>query len=233
MQSAQGSVSAFAAQATTAKVPAMAREFLVLGTRFRSGAEVVEDCNGLREDLVARLGSANRDLTRSGVAAHRAEAVKLACSVFLDESILSSAPGRTVWADHTLEQGLWGRRVGGKVFFERLRELEGESDSAELFGVLEVYCLCLLLGFKGMYVGEREDQISPIVTRLASRINTTRSALSPEGQLVVEPPIAVPIDRWARPLKLAAAACGGLAVSCYAGFSSNLVGMVREMIVRA
>ena len=41
--------------------------------------------------------------------------------------------------------------IAGEIFFKNLQNLMGRNDSHELADILEVYYLCMLLGFAGRY----------------------------------------------------------------------------------
>ena len=81
-----------------------------------------------------------------------------------------------------LQEELFGRHVAGEVFFQNLEQLLGRRDSPELADLLEVYSLCVLLGYLGRYsiaskgdlrvmMGHTDDKIN--------RIRGNRTDLSP------------------------------------------------------
>lgn len=78
--------------------------------------------------------------------------VKFALVAFLDETMLSpenNFPLRPEWESHPLQLQYFKEHLAGMKFFERLEEMlvdvEANAD------VVEVYYLCLVLGYKGKY----------------------------------------------------------------------------------
>ena len=74
---------------------------------------------------------------------------RYALVAFIDEQILrSSWPGRVEWMNQPLQLTLYREVTAGENFFARMRALlnHGGHESA-----LEIYYLCLALGFRGAY----------------------------------------------------------------------------------
>jgi type VI secretion system protein ImpK len=70
----------------------------------------------------------------------------------LDESVLKlQHPGFADWAQRPFQEEMFGHYRAGEVFFEHLHTLLARPDSAETADCLEVYCLCMQLGFHGKY----------------------------------------------------------------------------------
>ena len=74
-----------------------------------------------------------------------------------------------------LQQQRYGHDIAGEVFFQNLQKILTRSETYELADLLEVYYLCLLLGFAGRYsIGGRGE------LRPSCRRPRTRSAASAE-----------------------------------------------------
>jgi type VI secretion system protein ImpK len=74
---------------------------------------------------------------------------RYALVAFIDEQILKSSwPGRVEWMNQPLQLTLYREVTAGENFFARMRALlnHGGHESA-----LEIYYLCLALGFRGAY----------------------------------------------------------------------------------
>jgi type VI secretion system protein ImpK len=208
------------------------RNFFYLGAHCRSGDARVGDREEFQAHLTKSLATIDEGLSDFEIPAGSYEIAKFAVVAFIDESILASAD-RPLWAGHTLEQKLWHRRIAGEAFFVHLDKLEEEADSLPLCNILELYCLCLMLGFKGKHTGGDGKEIGEIINRLHERTRRIRNAgamLAPEGALPPEPPLREPVDRWAKSLKIGAAAVGGIALSSYAGFLLDLNGILRKLV---
>jgi type VI secretion system protein ImpK len=85
---------------------------------------------------------------------------------FLDESILNlQQPVFAQWHRKPLQEELFGIDIAGEIFFNNIQRLLGQRDSHDLADVLEIYELCLLLGFRGRYgLGGQADLRSVIET---------------------------------------------------------------------
>ena len=100
--------------------------------------------------MLAQLDQSGRSLR---CPAEQIEAIKFALVAFIDETALSPAndfPLRREWEQLPLQLEYFKGRLAGNKFFERLDTLlaQPETEGAD---VVEVYYLCLLLGFKGKY----------------------------------------------------------------------------------
>jgi len=110
---------------------------------------------------------------------------QFAVVAFIDETILASNWDRKQkWIDTPLQLELYDRYDAGEVFFEHLDDfLAAPRRHAE---VLEVYYLCMTLGFRGQYrIHEQERRRELIETSaeaLARLQDRSSTSLSPHGQ---------------------------------------------------
>src|SRR5215217_3787749 len=129
----------------------LAAPVLELVLKLRTG--VVAPSNEVRpvvNDLLAQLHQSGRSLR---CPAEQIEAIKFALVAFIDETVLSPTndfPLRKEWEQLPLQLEHFKEHLAGVKFFERLDGLLAR-DEAEAADVVEVYYLCLLLGFKGKY----------------------------------------------------------------------------------
>jgi type VI secretion system protein ImpK len=111
--------------------------------------------------------------------------------------------------------------VGGDVFFDYLGSLLAQQDSEDLGDVLEVYQLCLLLGFRGRYGSSRPEDLQSWTARLRDRLTQIRGAT---GRMVTpwEPPRSEHVvhtsDPWQRRLRVAGLAILGATLVLYLVF---------------
>lgn len=187
------------------------------------------------KDVLAEIG---REAQRRGYAREHTAESDFAFVAFLDEVILTSDyKCRAEWAQRPLQEELFGVSTAGEVFFTRLEKLLAQPDSAELIDVLELYSLCLLLGFQGRYAagGRAESQLwSDRIRQRIERFRGTRSALSPQGLLPEESIRVAAADRWVARLRWAAAAAAALALGGFAGYAAHLywlAGRVNEQLL--
>lgn len=111
------------------------------------------------EDLLRQLEDDARQVRCDPA---QVDEVKFALVAFFDETVLalSDSPVRREWASTPLQIVYSGKNWAGRQFFDEhldklLEDVEANAD------VIEVYYLCLVLGFKGKYgIGlyENEEQ---------------------------------------------------------------------------
>jgi len=123
---------------------------------------------------------------------------------FLDESVLSCRnPVFADWPRLPLQAELFGHQLAGEIVFQELQKLLSHSDSPEVADVLEVFHLCLLLGFQGRYAAGGRGDLHSIMIGIREKMRRIRgaaTAISPRGAI---PPDAVRLahgDPWVRRL---------------------------------
>jgi type VI secretion system protein ImpK len=100
-------------------------------------------------------------------------AAKYAFCAAVDEIILGSDYAiREAWETRPLQLRLFGDQLAGEHFFQRLEDLRAKG-SAHL-QALEVYHLCLLLGFQGRFALDGRDKLNYLTARLGDEIARMR-----------------------------------------------------------
>jgi type VI secretion system protein ImpK len=216
------------------------QEAITAIVRVRSDRRDVPDPAGFRQQFKQVLATAHDEARKSGYPSEDVRLAVYAVVVLLDESVLQS---RQVafrdWARQPLQEELFGGHIGGEVFYERLRELLGREDAEAVADVLEVYLLCLLLGFRGRYAGagegERQQWMSAAAQRLA-RWRGRGGALCPAWAPPAQERIRPPGDPWLLRLALIAAAGMVIALVLLVGFQVSLragLGALRALAASA
>jgi type VI secretion system protein ImpK len=186
----------------------------------------VQEPEGFRTRMKQALREIASTAARKGYSADDVQEANFAVVAFLDEAVLTADACATEWARKSLGEELFGQRSAGELFFKRLEILRANRDSQSLAEVLEVYYLCLLLGYEGKFAGGSKAEIQLLMSNLRERIERIfgRSPeFSPDGALPDEPmPVAPPADLLDRQVKLFAVAALVLAVLCFLGFSLHL-----------
>lgn len=120
------------------------------------------DPEPLRRRTKELLDEAEREALQTGVAPDTIRAAKFALVAFIDETILSSDwPHKEEWASTPLQLELYDQYDAGEVFFDRLDRLrENPRANAE---ALEIYYLCMALGFKGQYQIHGQEKLREII----------------------------------------------------------------------
>ena len=198
------------------------QELLTVGERLRSNRQQVSDAASFRAQIWGTVKLADDEARRRGYTAEDIELAIFAVVAFLDESILNlRLPVFGDWPRQPLQEERYGHHIAGEIFFQNLQKLLGRSDSQELADLLEVYYLCLLLGFAGRYsMGGRGD-LRAIAGQTAEKIQRIRQAggeLSPGWRLPHETARAMGGDPWVGRLLIGAAFCFLLMLILFGGF---------------
>lgn len=94
------------------------------------------------------------------------QAAKFALAAFMDETVLTADfPLRDEWEKYPLQLEYFGEHLAGVKYFDRLDELLKNPEASA--DVIEVYYLCMLLGYKGKYKIYLEEQLKGVVERVA------------------------------------------------------------------
>jgi type VI secretion system protein ImpK len=192
------------------------QEILVGSERLRSGRQAVSDPAVFRQQVIDALKLADQQARNQG---YNAEDIKLAIFAvvaFVDESVLNlRLPVFADWPRRPLQEELFGHHIAGEVFFKNLQELLGKNDSQDLADLLEVYLMCLLLGFAGRYsLGDRGGlrAMTDSAIEKIRRIRGGAGELSPAWELSPETPRKLGTDPLVKKIGIAAAGCFGLAL---------------------
>jgi len=159
------------------------------------------------------------------------EQAKYALVGFLDETILQSSWAlRDVWAGSPLQLQYFNEFSAGEEFYNKLEGLRNSDDPKKL-DVLEVYYLCLALGFKGKYADLKGmDKIKVLMEAIAKELRRARTkgieGLSPSWE---------PKDQAAGAVKefpvwMVVVACCAVLLILYFILSSVLGGVADKVI---
>ncbi|HSJ10165.1 MAG TPA: DotU family type IV/VI secretion system protein [Longimicrobiales bacterium] len=210
------------------------QEAFTVAVRLRAGRQVAADASSFRLHVKQLLAAADQRARASG---YDGESVKLAVYAFialLDESVLNSAlPMFADWARQPLQEEVFGEHMAGENFFRTLHDLLGRQDSDVLADVLEVYQLCLLLGFRGRYGAGDPSAPQALTASVQQKLQRIRGAppldLVPDWQRPSHETVVLGRDPWARRLALFAAGSLTLAVLLYVLFRLLLRSGITEL----
>jgi type VI secretion system protein ImpK len=198
------------------------QEILTVSGRLRAGRQAVSDAATFRYNVLEGLKLADQQARAQG---YNSEDIKLgifAVVAFVDESVLNVRDATFAeWPRRPLQEELFGHHVAGEVFFQNLRDLLGRNDSNDLADLLEVYHICLLLGFAGRYSLGGRGELKSIVDAVADKIRRIRGNsgdLSPAWALPADPPVKAGADPVVRKLTIAACVCLGFTVLLFIVF---------------
>lgn len=181
--------------------------------RLRYNRQAVSSADSFRAQMKQALAVAEHDSAGHGCDPADIQKARFAVVAFLDESVLGCRSSIFAdWTRKTLGAELYGHMLAGEIFFQELQKILKRSDSSQTADLLEVYCLCLLLGFKGQYASEGE--LRSLTRQAQEKIRRVRGTpeLSPRGGI---PPDAIRLsqsDPWLRPLMIVAGSTFAVAV---------------------
>lgn len=187
------------------------QEILTVSARLRSARQAVTDAASFRHNILEGLKAADQQARAQGYHGDDIKLAIFAVVAFVDESVLNLRhPAFSDWPRRPLQEELFGHHVAGEVFFRNLQDLLVRGESQDLADVLEVYQLCLLLGFAGRYSLGGRGELKAIVDVTADKIRRIRGSagpLSPAWSLPMEARRQAGSDPWVKRLGIAAAAC--------------------------
>src|SRR5687768_1848657 len=184
---------------------------------LRLKAGIVAPSYELRPKIAALLTDFENRAERYRFSSKITQVAKFALAAFVDETVLSSNFNlKDEWEKNPLQLEYFGEHLAGNKFFEKLAAMLKQVDVTA--DAVEIYYVCMLLGFKGRYaVYEKE--------KLLSTMQQTANALVKVGKIrpvelsphwfandQPEPPKERKMPTWA---KISAFAGLGLAVFIY------------------
>lgn len=145
------------------------------------GARVSSD---FRRTVISGFDEMERKAFEKKLPMQKVKEVKFALASYIDEAVLTSNwPGRMKWMSKPLQLEFFGEHVGGEAFFKHLNALRRAGE--RFVDVLEVFYICLQLGFEGKYRLRGLEQLLAMQVDLRSQIEGYRryadNRLSPNG----------------------------------------------------
>lgn len=215
------------------------QEALTVVVRLRAGRHQVHDADAFREQFKQTLQTAEQEARRQGYSAELARQGIFSIVALLDETILNSQISAfSGWGGRPLQQEMFGVDLAGEVFFKGAERLLATDDSHELADVLEVYYLCLLLGYGGRYSSHKRGDLQNITETVGRRIYRIRGDMFERPLSAALPTEQTPgtiADPWIRKLQYVAvgtAVLVGALVVVYLFFLSSLGGTLEETVAR-
>jgi type VI secretion system protein ImpK len=198
------------------------QELITVGERLRCNRQTVADAPTFRAQIWAAVRTATDTARNRGYTQEDIELAIFAVIAFVDESILNLRhPIFADWPRQPLQEERYGHHVAGEIFFQNLQKLLTRSDSPQLADLLEVYYLCLLLGFAGRYSLGGRGELRAIQQQTAEklqRIRQTSAILSPDANPPADQVKQVSGDPLARALLFVAIACAVLMIALFVTF---------------
>ena len=177
----------------------------------------------ISEDYQAQLKAAITELERNAIAKQispvELQHTKYAMAAFIDEKVLNSdCKFCAAWMSNPLQLQYFGEHTAGEGFFKHLTALR--QTGSQYLNVLEIYYICLQMGFQGMYRLQGIEKLSSLQVNLRSQIEAARGPVDPRMAPNSLPPqnIVSTIGRRL-PFWVIAGSTGALFFCIYLGYS--------------
>ena len=230
---AAADAAAYALQRRRENLALSFQEILTAIVRLRTNRQVVTDAEQFRAQMRQALKAADDDARRRGYSAEQVKLGIFAVVAFLDESVLNlQQPVFAQWPRKPLQEELFGVHIAGEIFFNNVQRLLGQHDSHDLADVLEMYELCLLLGFRGRYGIGGQAELRTVIDAIAEKLRRIRGSspdLSPAWAI---PPGMIKVTRedpWVKRLLWTAIACLVLTIVLFGIFKLSLGSGVSDV----
>lgn len=139
----------------------------------------------LRKRTRELLNKAESEAKEAGVNDEDIHMVIFALVALLDETIITSEwSQKDAWLARPLQLELFNRFDSGEEFFVRLEKLRRRPQYNK--SVLEIYYLCMTLGFKGKYQFQEREKLRQLIEETYDDLRHIKGKsaeiLSPQGQ---------------------------------------------------
>lgn len=158
-------------------------DLLVVGSSIRNAGNLGSP-DVLRTKLHKLFQAAEEDGKSAGIRHDALMDGKYALTAFIDEMIINSNwQLKAQWASRPLQYDFFGEFVAGEGFFKRLDNIRSAMPmNADL---LEVFALCMILGFEGQYKLDDPDRLKGLIEDVTREVQGKRGEfpeLSPHGE---------------------------------------------------
>jgi type VI secretion system protein ImpK len=196
---------------------------IVLRTRF--SVQRWDTADRMRGAMRQQIAAAAQNVRALGYSDESTQMALYAMIGFLDESVLNSKdPVFADWARRPLQEEMFGSQLAGEYFFRHVAELLNRPESSEVADVLELHCLCLLLGYRGRFAYGDASEIDNIIRRIRDKIVRIRGPFAivrTKPAASVTPPESK--DEWVSRLTIARAVLAAVFVIAYLGYFAVLL----------
>lgn len=158
-------------------------DLLVLGTYLKDAKDLGSP-DHLRTRLHHLFRLAEEQAKSVGIHSDAYAQARYAVTAYIDEMIISSRwAHREQWSARPLQYDFFGEYVAGEGFFQHLDTIRRSMPlNADL---LEVYGLCLILGFEGQYRIHEREKLRGLIEDVTREVQAKRGdvpMLSPHGK---------------------------------------------------
>ena len=127
------------------------------------------DGDEFRKKILEMMGKLETNANRAGFSSDQVSDVKFALIAFIDELIITSDwEGREIWIANPLQMELYSRFDAGEEFFNKMDEFQIQPQKNK--DVLEVYFICMGIGFKGKYALDSKEKLTSVIDKIYNGI---------------------------------------------------------------
>jgi type VI secretion system protein ImpK len=201
------------------------QEVLTAVVRVRFRLQNVQEAQTFRNQIRHSLQGTMQQARALGYSSESVQTAVFAAVAFLDESVLNlQDPVFADWARRPLQEELFGGHLAGETFFRNLRAYLAQQDSPEVADVLEMQCLCLLMGYRGRYALGDSGELYSMLRQARERIQRIRgeARLMPYLDQVPATTGRIGPDRWSRRLLWTTCILAVIALGAFIGYSIGL-----------
>ncbi|CAN5380031.1 DotU family type VI secretion system protein [soil metagenome] len=153
-------------------LPDIYTDAIYLALDIQRGSRI-ENPPHFRAQLLHQLDASGGAALGAGYTPEDVSEARYAVASYIDEVVLTSAnPLREHWQGHPLQLELYNDNRAGEGFFTRLDALRQAPERN--YRLLELYNLCLMLGFEGRYRLEGRETLHSIAAGVAQEIARLR-----------------------------------------------------------
>jgi len=209
------------------------QEMLTATVRLRSDRQQVTNADTFRSQVLNAIKVADQQARARGYTEEDIQLATFAAVAFMDESILNlRKPIFKDWVRRPLQEELFGRHVAGEVFFDHANQILGRRDAPETADLLEVYQLCLLLGYQGKYSISSKGDLRALMGQIEDKIQRIRkgtASLSPGWPFEGDGALGGRIDPWLRRLTILFFAILVLTIVLFGAYEMSLGSGARTL----
>src|SRR4029079_8715586 len=136
---------------------------------LRLKAGIVAPSNALRPQVAAMFTDFEKRAERYRFNPKIIQVSKFALAAFVDETVLTNNfPLRAEWEKYALQLEYFGEQLAGNKFFDKLDAMLNQIEVTQ--DAVEVYYVCMLLGFKGRYAVYDQEKLLAIMQNTANAL---------------------------------------------------------------
>ena len=135
--------------------------------RLKSG--IVQPSNDLRPKIAQMLVDFEKRADRYRFSPKIVQVARFALASFVDETVLTNNfPLKDEWEKYPLQLEYFGEQLAGNKFFDKLEAMLKQIEVTQ--DAVEIYYVCMLLGFKGRYAVYEKEKLLATMQQTANAL---------------------------------------------------------------